>query len=42
MVSDDLGSVIVSDEGNLDKLEFWVEIKEQVKILREGMEDENT
>ncbi|RSL93647.1 hypothetical protein CEP52_013135 [Fusarium oligoseptatum] len=40
LVSDDFGSAPVSDEDNLDKLELWVEMKKQVKFLREGMEDE--
>ncbi|KAJ4265261.1 hypothetical protein NW762_004546 [Fusarium torreyae] len=39
LVSDDLSAAPVMAEGDLDKLEFWVEIKKQVKILREGMED---
>jgi SpoVK/Ycf46/Vps4 family AAA+-type ATPase len=31
---------VASDDGDLDHLVLWVEIKKQVEILREGMEEE--
>ncbi|RGP65179.1 ATP-dependent zn protease [Fusarium longipes] len=40
LVSDDQSCEETQDEDNLDKLELWIEIRKQVKILREGMEDE--
>lgn len=30
-----------SDDGELDKLILWVEMKRQVKILRDGMDDKS-
>ncbi|KAF4948583.1 hypothetical protein FSARC_13703 [Fusarium sarcochroum] len=42
LVSDDSSSITVSDEDDLDKLELWVEMKIQVEILREGIEDKNS
>ncbi|UZP41715.1 hypothetical protein NXS19_009531 [Fusarium pseudograminearum] len=41
LVSDDKVSGVTQEQGDLSKLELWVEIKKQVKILREGMEDED-
>lgn len=41
LVGDDFGSTTVLDKGDLEQLELWVEIKKQVKFLREGIEDEN-
>lgn len=40
LVDDDRSSEVTPDEDDLDKLELWVEIKKQVKILREGMEED--
>lgn len=40
LVSDDHGSAITLNDGDLDRLELWVEIKKQIKFLREGIEDE--
>jgi hypothetical protein len=40
LVRDDQSSGVIPDEGDLDKLELWIEIRKQVKILREGMKDE--
>jgi transitional endoplasmic reticulum ATPase len=40
LVSNDNDSETASDKGDLGKLELWVEIRKQVKILREGIEDE--
>ncbi|RMI99755.1 hypothetical protein CDV36_015982 [Fusarium kuroshium] len=42
LVSDDFGSAAVSDEGDLDKLELWVEMKKQAKFLCECMGDEES
>ncbi|RYC86335.1 hypothetical protein BFJ63_vAg10858 [Fusarium oxysporum f. sp. narcissi] len=41
LVSDDFGDALASDKGDLDRLELWVEIKKQIKILREGIEEES-
>ncbi|KAM5360690.1 hypothetical protein ACJA88_014739 [Fusarium oxysporum] len=41
LVDDDFGDAVASDKGDLDKLELWVEIKKQIKILREGIEEES-
>ncbi|KAM6525855.1 hypothetical protein FALCPG4_011390 [Fusarium falciforme] len=41
LVGDDFGSTTVLDKGDLEQLELCVEIKKQVKFLREGIEDEN-
>lgn len=40
LVSDGFGDALTSDEVDLDRLELWVEIKKQIKILREGIEEE--
>lgn len=40
LVGDDDGSALSLNDGDLDKLELWVEIKKQIKFLREGIEDE--
>ncbi|KAF5573958.1 ATPase [Fusarium pseudocircinatum] len=40
LVGDEFGAALASDKDELDRLELWVEIKKQVKILREGIEDE--
>ncbi|KAK7419309.1 hypothetical protein QQX98_003461 [Neonectria punicea] len=40
LVSDNEDSTGTFDEDDLDKLAFWVEIKKQVKLLREGIKDE--
>lgn len=40
LVGDDDGFAMTSNDGDLDKLELWVEIKKQIKFLREGIEDE--
>lgn len=40
MVDDDQSSGLIPDDSDLDKLELWIEIKKQIKILREGIEDE--
>lgn len=42
LVDDGQSSEVTPDEDDLDKLDLWVEMKKQVKILREGMEDEAT
>lgn len=40
--SSDASWVLMDDEnGGLNKFELWVEIKKQVAILREGMDDED-
>lgn len=41
LVSDELGDALASDNDAIDKLELWIEIKKQIKILREGMEEED-
>jgi hypothetical protein len=38
-VDDNQSSGETPDEDDLDRLELWIEIRKQVKILREGMED---
>ncbi|CEI69275.1 hypothetical protein FVEN_g3974 [Fusarium venenatum] len=40
LVADDQVSGKIRDADDLNKLELWVEIRKQVKILREGMEDD--
>jgi transitional endoplasmic reticulum ATPase len=40
LVADDQVSEEIREADDLNKLELWVEIRKQVKILREGMEDE--
>lgn len=40
LVSDEFGANLASDNGELDRLELWVEIKKQIEILREGIEEE--
>lgn len=40
LVSDEFGHDVALDKGDLDKLELWIEIKKQIKILREGIEEE--
>jgi transitional endoplasmic reticulum ATPase len=40
LVSDDQSSGMTQEEDSLDKLELWIEIRKQVKILREGMDDD--
>ncbi|KAI1036173.1 hypothetical protein LB504_011415 [Fusarium proliferatum] len=40
LVCDEFGADLASDNGELDRLELWIEIKKQIKILREGMEGE--
>ncbi|KAF5716175.1 ATPase [Fusarium mundagurra] len=40
LVSDDFGDTLASDKSDLEKLELWIEIKKQIKILREGIEEE--
>ncbi|KAF4503397.1 ATPase [Fusarium agapanthi] len=40
LVSDDFGAALASDKDGLDRLELWVEIKKQINILREGIEEE--
>ncbi|KAI1060253.1 hypothetical protein LB506_011226 [Fusarium annulatum] len=40
LVRDEFGADLASDNGELDRLELWVEIKKQIEILREGIEEE--
>ncbi|KAF5664361.1 atp-dependent zn protease [Fusarium heterosporum] len=40
LVSDDRTSGAALEKDDLDKLELWIEIRKQVKILREGIKDE--
>lgn len=42
LVEDSQSSEETHDEDDLDRLELWIEIRKQVKILREGMEDKAT
>ncbi|RFN43338.1 putative atpase yjob [Fusarium flagelliforme] len=42
LVEDSQSSEATHDEDDLDRLELWIEIRKQVKILREGMEDKAT
>lgn len=41
LVSDEFGDALASDNDAIDKLELWIEIKKQIRILREGMEEED-
>ncbi|KAG9495544.1 hypothetical protein J7337_013793 [Fusarium musae] len=41
LISDEFGGALASDNDAIDKLELWIEIKKQIKILREGMEEED-
>lgn len=40
LVDDNQSSGLTPDNSDLNKLELWNEIQKQIKILREGMENE--
>lgn len=40
LVEDDQSSGLILDNSDLNKLDLWIEIKKQIKILREGIENE--
>lgn len=40
LVDDNQSPGLAPDNSDLNKLELWIEIQKQIKILREGMENE--